>query len=117
MREIDSVEGFTIGGFNMNNLRFADDAVLLAASKEKLKELLNKVAKASKRKGLSINIKKTECMVISKKISPKCELNLHGSKIKQVEKFSYLSSLITEDGRFGGEIKRRIAFEKTHSKS
>src|SRR5688572_23803242 len=96
----------------MNNIRFADDAVLLAASKEKLQALLNKVAEASKRKGLSINIKKTKCMVISKKISPKCELNLDGSKIKQVEKFNYLGSLITEDGRCDGEIKRRIALIK-----
>src|SRR5688572_5890685 len=112
IRKIDSVEGFIIGGFNMNNTRFADDAILLAASKEKLQELLNKVAEASKRKGLSINIKKTECMVKSKKISPKCELNLDGSKIKQVENFIYLGSLITEDGRCDGEIKRRIALAK-----
>ena len=74
MREIDGVEGFIIDGFNMNNVRFADITVMLATSKEKLQELLNKFAEASKRKGLSINIKKMECMVISKKISPKCEL-------------------------------------------
>src|SRR5688572_27004482 len=49
---------------------------------------------------------------ISKKISSKCELNLDGSKIKQVEKLIYLGSLITEDGRCDGEIKRRIDLAK-----
>src|SRR5688572_4012079 len=83
MLVIDSVEGFIIGGFNMNNIRFADDAGLLAASKEKLQELLNKVAEASKRKGLSINIKKTECMVISKKISPYIHLASHPEDERQ----------------------------------
>ena len=112
MRELDSAEGFVIGGHNLNNIRFADDAVLIAASKEKLQVLLNKVAEESKKRGLSINCKKTECMVISKKDSPSCELYLEGTLIKQVQKFIYLGSVITTSGKCDPEIKRRIALAK-----
>ena len=112
MRELDSAEGFVIGGHNLNNIRFADDAVLIAASKEKLQVLLNKVAEESKKRGLSINCKKTECMVISKKDSPSCELYLEGTLIKQVQKFIYLGSAITTSGKCDPEIKRRIALAK-----
>lgn len=112
MREIDSVEGFVIGGHNLNNIRFADDAVLIAATREKLQELLNKVAEESMKRGLSINCKKTECMVIGKKDGPRCELYLNGTLIKQVEKFIYLGSVITENGKCDPEIRRRIALAK-----
>ena len=49
MRELDSVGGFVIGGHNLNNIRFADDSVIIAASKEKLQVLLNKVAEESQK--------------------------------------------------------------------
>ncbi|GFN76775.1 collectin-11 [Plakobranchus ocellatus] len=54
--------------------------------------------------GLSLNVKKTEYMVISKKFSnPKCNLVSKGEKIKQVTKFKYLGYLITSDGRCTSE--------------
>ena len=66
MSELDGSPGFIIGGHNINNLRFADDAILIASSKKKLQQHLNKVNDESKKKGLSINHKKTECMIINK---------------------------------------------------
>ena len=36
MRELDNVEGFVIGGHNLSNKRFTEEAVLIAASKKKL---------------------------------------------------------------------------------
>ncbi|GFN73541.1 endonuclease-reverse transcriptase [Plakobranchus ocellatus] len=63
--------------------------------------------------GLSLNVKKTECMVISKKSSnPKCNLVSNGEKIKQVKKFKYLGYLITSDGRCTSEINKTIAMAK-----
>ena len=55
------------GGHNINNLRYADDTVLIADSEEKLQSILQTVTDASEEKGLQLNAKKTECMVISKK--------------------------------------------------
>ncbi|GFN78388.1 endonuclease-reverse transcriptase [Plakobranchus ocellatus] len=63
--------------------------------------------------GLSLNVKKTECMGISKKSSkPKCNLVNKGEKIKQVTKFKYLGYLITSDGICTSETSKRIAMAK-----
>ena len=54
-----------------------------------------------------------ECMVVSKKLDvPDCQLTVGEREIKQVEKFSYLGSLITSDGRSDSEIKKRIGMSK-----
>ena len=45
-----------IGGRNINNLRYADDTTLMAASEEELKSFLMRV-KESERAGLKLNIK------------------------------------------------------------
>ena len=113
MKELDSVEGFIIGGYNMNNVRIAEDASLVASSKRKLQlELLNKVAEKSKEKELNINRKKTICMVIRKGNILSCELYIDDIKINQVDEFIYLGSLITDNGKCDDEIKRRIALAK-----
>jgi len=109
---LDGMPGFVIGGHNVNNIRYADDTVLLAESQEKLQDLLDKVVDASRKKGLTINCKKTECMVVSKRTSPPCELKIGQEKIKKVQKFNYLGSMVSEDGRCDTEIRKRIGIAK-----
>ena len=46
----------------INNLRYADDAILMAESEEELKSLLMKVKEDSKNIGLKLNIQKTKIM-------------------------------------------------------
>ena len=100
LREIKNIPGVKIGGVNINNLRYADDTALLAENEAGLQNILNKVVTESEKKGLQINIKKTECMVISKKSTPpKCSLVINREEIKNVDQFTYLGSLITSDGR------------------
>ena len=48
--------GIKIAGRNINNVRYADDATLMAESEEKLKSLLMKVE--SEKVGLKLNIQK-----------------------------------------------------------
>ena len=47
---------------NINNLRYADDTMLMAESEEELKSLLIKVKEESENVGLKLNIQKTEIM-------------------------------------------------------
>ena len=56
--------GIKIAGRNIINLRYADDATLMAESKE-LKNLLMKVKEESKNVGLKLNIQKTKVMAAS----------------------------------------------------
>ena len=113
MRRIRECEGVRIGGQNINNIRFADDTVLVADTEEKLQVMLDEIREESERRGLNINVKKTESMVISKQ-SPVPRINLRcGNQIvKQVDRFIYLGSMITEDARCETEVKRRIGIAK-----
>ena len=54
--------GIKIAGRNINNLRYADDTILMAESKEDLKSLLMKVKEESEKVGLKLNIQKTKIM-------------------------------------------------------
>ena len=53
--------GTKITGRNINNLRYADDTILMAESEE-LKSLLMKVKEESEKVGLKLNIQKTKIM-------------------------------------------------------
>ena len=53
--------GIKIARRNINNLRYADDTILMAESKE-LKSLLMKVKKESEKVGLKLNIQKAKIM-------------------------------------------------------
>ena len=51
-----------MAGRNINNLRYADNTILMAKSEEELKRLLMKVKKESEKAGLKFNIQKTKLM-------------------------------------------------------
>jgi len=53
-------KGFQIGGRVINNLRYADDVVLIATSSEDLQELIDLVRASSEKVGLLINTDKTK---------------------------------------------------------
>ena len=70
--------GIKIAGRNINNLRYADDATLMAESKEELKSLLMKV-KESDKVGLKLNIQKTKIMASG----PITSWQMMGKQLKQ----------------------------------
>ena len=114
LRNIENQEGVNVGGHNINNLRYADDTVLIAESEDKLQRILTTVAEESEKKGLQLNAKKTECMVISKKsVIPKCNIACRGENIKQVDTFKYLGCTITPDAKSDFEIRKRIGMSKS----
>ena len=54
--------GIKIAGRNINNLKYANDTILMAGSEEELKSLLMKVKEESEKVGLKLNIQKTKIM-------------------------------------------------------
>ena len=54
--------GIKIVGRNINNLRYADDTILMTEREEELKSLLMKVKEESEKVGLKLNIQKTKIM-------------------------------------------------------
>ena len=55
--------GIKIAGRSINNLRYADDTILMAVPREEeLKSLLMKVKEESEKFGLKLNVQKTKIM-------------------------------------------------------
>ena len=95
--------GIKIAGRNINNLRYADDTILMAESKE-LKSLLMKVKQESEKVGLKLNIQKTKIMASGRITS----LQIDGETVGTVSDFIFLDSKITADGDCSHEIKRHL---------
>ena len=57
--------GIKIDGKNINNVRYADNTILMEESKEELKSLLMKVTEESEKSGLKLNIPKMKTMASS----------------------------------------------------
>ena len=89
---------------NINNLRYADDTILMAESEEELKSLLMKVKEESEKFGLKLNIQATKIMASSSITS----WQIDGETVETVVDFIFLGFKITADGDCSHEIKRRL---------
>ena len=98
----DAQTGIKIAG--SNNLRYADDTTLMAASNEELNSLLMKVKEESEKAGLKLNIQKTKIMASG----PITSWQIEGAKMETVTDFIFLGSKITAEGDCSHEIKRHF---------
>ena len=96
--------GIRIARRNSNNLRYADDTILMAESKEELKSLLRKMKEKSEEAGLKLNIQKMKIMVSG----PITLWQIDGETMETVRDFVFLGSKITADGDCSHEINRRL---------
>ena len=80
--------GIKITGRNINNFRYADDTILMAESKEKLKSLLMKVKEESEKVGLKLNIQNTKIMASG----PITSWEIDGETMETVTDFIFLDS-------------------------
>ena len=99
-RLYESQAGIKIARKNVNNLRYADDTILIAESKEKLKSLLIRVKEESEKAGLKLNIQKTEIMASGAITSWQIE----GENVDVVTDFLFWGSKITAEGDRSHEI-------------
>ena len=96
--------GIKIARRNINNLRYADDTILMAESEEELKSLLMKMKEEREKAGLQLNIQKTKIMTLG----PITSWQLDGETVETVTDFIFLCSKITADGDCSHEIKIRL---------
>ena len=89
---------------NINNLRYADDTILMAESEEELKSLLMKLKEESEKLGLKLNIQKTKIMASS----PITSWQMGGETVETVADFILGGFKITADGDCSHEIKRHL---------
>ena len=87
---------------NINNLKHADDTILMAESKEKLKSLFLKAKEESEISGFKLNIQKIKIRASG----PINSWQIDGETIKTMTDFILGGSKITADGGCSHEIKR-----------
>ena len=78
--------GIKIAGRNINNLRYADDTILITESEEELKSLLIKVKEESEKVGLKLNVQKTKVTASG----PITSWEIDGEAVEIVSDFIYL---------------------------
>ena len=100
----ESQAGIKVAWTNINNLRYANDTIVMAESEEKLKSFLMKVKEESEKAGLKINSQKTKIMASG----PITSWQIEGKKLEMVTNFIFLDSKITADGDCSHEIKRHL---------
>ena len=77
--------GIKISGRNINNLRYADDTILMAESEKELKSLLMKVKVESEKVGLKLNIQKMKIMASG----PRTSWQIDGETVETVADFIF----------------------------
>ena len=60
--QAESQTGIKIAGRNINNLRYADNTILMVENEEGLKSFLMRAKEESEKAGLKLNIQKTKIM-------------------------------------------------------
>lgn len=96
--------GINIEGKTITNLRFADDIVLIAKSKEELQTMLVELDNKSKERGLHMNMSKTKFMATAQNQD---YIEVNQNKIEKVNNYVYLGQLIALEERLDQEIERR----------
>ena len=80
--------GVKISGINSNEVRYADDTILMAESKEELNSLLMRVKEESEKFGLKLNFQKTKIMASG----PITSWQIDGETVETVSDFNFLGS-------------------------
>ena len=104
----ESQAGIKVSRRNTNNLRYANDTILMAESKEELKSLLMRLKEESEKAGLKLNIQKTKIMASG----PITSWQVDGKTVETVRDFLFLGSKITVNGDCCREIKRCLLLER-----
>ena len=106
MPRLDEIKGIKIAWRNINNLRYADNTILMAENEEEIKNLLIKVKGESEKAGLKLNIQKTKIMGPS----PITSWQIYGETMETVTNFILWGSKITAGGDCSHEIQRLLLF-------
>lgn len=114
-RVSSSKVGCNIGGMFINILAYADDVVLLAPSWRALQQLLDIVEQESKLINMSLNTRKSVCMLFTPRDRSKVvmssfpEFCVNGEKLQFVESFKYLGHIISNSNIDDADIQREVS--------
>ena len=101
--------GIQLGEYQLTDLDYADDIAIFAPSACVLQEALTILQEEANLVGMQISWPKTKLMAITPKPTNHLPLNICNKEVLFVDSFTYLGSLITNDGSSSRDITSRIA--------
>jgi sorting nexin-29 len=101
-------DGICVSGQIINNLRYADDIVIVAESSEQLQRMANSVHRTCCKYKLKINASKTKAMVFSRR-QELTLISLGATTVEQVDAFKYLGVHFSQDRNSMKSVKERIS--------
>ena len=87
---------------------FADDLVITARTEEELQDRVLKWQESLQAGGLKVNVQKSEVMRSGREKEDIQIRDVRGVEMRQVEKFKYLGSVISESGGCEKDVEERI---------
>ena len=118
-KELSSISHkLKVGNEAINSIFWADDIVLLGETEENLKEMLNLVNTYCCANKLTINCKKTKCLIFNKTGRLlRTKFSLNGKELENVRTYKYLGFIFTPSGeiRTGLEDLRDRALKAFYS--
>ena len=95
----------------LTDCQFADDAALLATTRENAERAMKEYLQVAEDFGLSVNIAKTKLMVTGRQATEEDRAPLHVSNtvIECVAEFPYLGSLVESSGKVDSKVDKCIA--------
>ena len=110
-KALDGLGDFNIGGQIIQTVKYTDDLALMSKEETVLQSMIDKLIEIGRCYGMEMNVEKTKVMRISRQPSP-VTIMIGQKQLDNVERFNYLGSMLTNDGRCTREIKSRIAMAK-----
>ena len=99
--------GIKVDGEYLNNLRFADDIVIVCETAEELQQMIEELHMACIGIGLKMNMKKTKVMFNNHAV--KKEIKVVNDSLETVNEYNYLGQVVYANPGHESEIKRRIS--------
>ena len=108
----DIQDGIKVGGCSLPDVRFADDQAMMSSTQQGLQNIMQKLESTALGYDMRINTKKTKVMKISRHGGGEIIINVNGQRLERVNKYKYLGTWVTDDGRCDLEVRTRIAMAK-----
>ena len=95
--------------WELNQLLFADDTVVVADSERKLCQLVTEFGRVCERRKLQVNVGKSKVMRCTRnEDGARLNVMLNGEALEEVDQFKYLGSVIATNGGVEADVRHRV---------
>ena len=95
--------------WELNQLLFADDTVVVADSERKLCQLVTEFGRVCERRKLRVNVGKSKVMRCTRnEDGARLNVMLNGEALEEVDQFKYLGSVIAANGGVEADVHHRV---------